>query len=229
MKFRRYPDFPEYILLDLVDPNNVTFKRGVGEEFLLHREFEVWNQYFVSPSYAPPEGKDILLFHTCTWSKPYDFSFIGESIRKVTDKYPRVHRVILSNAGVIPYEYQMNPTFCCYDWKPTEVQRRDKAEILKLQQRYRQVTLQRIKEFLYAHGSKYKSIGLLGLPIKQGGIQSVYRIACELRIPFFHAPTVDTFRSRKHDFEKLCDPGVFFTFPEVLEDLNNALGTACGE
>lgn len=223
MNRRTYPGYPEYILLDLVPPDQVRYKRGVGDQFLFNEEFEIWQRYFCSSDYAPPPGKDILLFHVCTWAKPYDMSEIGTAIRSVTDRFPQVHRVITSNVGVVPCEYQMNSTFCAYDWKPDEEQRADRDYLVGLRSTYQQVLEERIRAFLLAQGHHYRAVGLLGFPVRGGIIERIYSICKELNKPFFSAPNVNLYRHHKETLAGLRDLGQFYTFPDVLDDLRSVL------
>jgi len=107
--FRFIPKFPEQIKEPL---------RGVGEEYLTHPHFEVWQDY-LQRWYRPPEDKDILLFLPCSYTKPYSRSTthrgIIETLKK-TDKYGRIHQVMLSNTGVIPREFENMYPFNAYDW-----------------------------------------------------------------------------------------------------------------
>lgn len=145
MKFKNNK-IENYAFLNLVK-EKIYFKRGVGRKYLQHPEFEKWHKYFIT-EYSPPKNKDVLFFHPCSWAKPYDFSFIIHKIKSILDRFSRIHRVIISNAGVIPCEYQLNETFCSYDWNPF-------LETKQIKELYFSVTKKRVKNYLKRHLDSY--------------------------------------------------------------------------
>ncbi|RJG26174.1 radical SAM protein [Paenibacillus thiaminolyticus] len=218
---RTYPGFPEYILLDLIGEGDTFFKRGAKPEFLYHPHFEQWHRYFCGPDYHPPAGKTIAFFQTCTWSKPYDFSYIGRKIRTVTDKYPNVHPIILSNAGVIPYEYQMNPTFCAYDWIVEEEAEREAER--SVAEQYQEVTLKRIRNYLTANRQVYDSVVHYCMPVTQSMSSHIQNICKELGLPYYLAVSADVYRAVRERLLQLRDVGQFYIFDEVLASLKQIL------
>jgi predicted RNA-binding protein len=58
---------------------------------------------------------------------------------------------MLSNAGVIPREFEDMYPFNSYDWGESE-------ETPQIKKRYIEVTGERIRNYLMAHGNRYKSV-----------------------------------------------------------------------
>jgi hypothetical protein len=134
--FRFTPQFPP----ELKKPLN-----GVGEEYLTHPYFEVWQDYLLR-WYQPPEGKN-LLFLPCSRKKPYSESDTHRNIIAVLNKTNTrglFHEVMLSNAGVIPREFEDKYPFNDYDWD-------ERLETEEVKKRYIEVTEQRIMNYLKAH------------------------------------------------------------------------------
>ncbi|TCP66513.1 DUF5591 domain-containing protein [Baia soyae] len=221
MSEQTYPGYSEYILKEIVPSDKVVYKRGANREYIHHEEFAAWHQYFCSESYQPPVGKKIALLHTCTWGKPYDQSYIGHKIKGITDQFPLVHRIVLSNAGIIPYEYQLNPTFCAYDWKFDYTQ--DEQEQQEIIAEYRKVLTQRLQNYLTAHKDTYQAVILLGIPSLNMMSPQYKEICNQLGMPFMVAPRAATYRNLKEEILQLQDIGEFFTNPAVLEDLKMLL------
>ncbi|WP_191567436.1 DUF5591 domain-containing protein [Metabacillus idriensis] len=214
---RGYPNFNEYILIDLIKHNTV-FKRGASLGHIHHDEFNIWQDYFCSDQYNKPAGKKIAFLQVCSWSKPYDFSYIGKKIRSVTDKYELVHPIILSNAGVIPYEYQMNPTFCSYDW----IEKENEENLEELRSEFREVLLERIERYLSSN--KYDVVVQYGIPSKEHSMAPLIKeISNKLGMRYHSTPDVDTYREVKSKLVELRDPGEFFCLDEVLISLDKSL------
>lgn len=142
--FRFVPKFPKDLKENLW---------GVGEKYMTHPHFEVWQDYLLR-WYVPPTEKDILLFLPCTYKKPYSSSEthkrIGERLRRLKD-YGRIHQVMISNAGVVPREFESSYPFDSYDWN-------EKDETGEIRKRFIQVTAERIKKYLNAHRTNYEMI-----------------------------------------------------------------------
>jgi len=132
-------------------PQNMQKKlRGVGEEYLTHPFFEVWQDYILR-FYNPPDKKKILLFLPCSYKKPYSESRTHRAIInsiKETGNREIIHEVMISNAGIIPREFEDQYPFNAYDWE-------EKDETQEIKERYIQVTKERIIDYLKAHGKKY--------------------------------------------------------------------------
>jgi hypothetical protein len=118
---------------------------GVGEEYLTHPHFEVWQDYLIR-WYERPKEKDTVIFLPCSHKKPYSESETHKGIiAKLAELQlrDRVHEVMLSNAGVIPREFENMYPFNAYDWD-------ESLETEEIKARYIQVTARRIKKYLSA-------------------------------------------------------------------------------
>lgn len=216
-KLTNYPNFEEYKLLDLLNGQDILFKRGASTSMLKNTEYEAWQNFFISDDYSVPDGKNIAFLQPCTWSKPYDFSEIGAKFRKIVAPYENVHRVILSSSGVIPYEYQLNSIFCAYDWNILFESDEEHRRVLRNE--YQLVTTKRIKQYLCSH--HYDAVIHIGLPIKQSLAPAVKQICDKEKIPYYRAPLASTYSSLKDELLALRDSGDFFTLPKVTEDISN--------
>ncbi|MCK5140026.1 MAG: DUF5591 domain-containing protein [Thermodesulfovibrionia bacterium] len=137
---------------------------GVGEEFLTHPHFEVWQDYLVR-WYSPGErtrrtdgknDRDILLFLPCAYKKPYSESRTHRQIIESIGRLPfsisgRIHHVMISNAGIVPREFEDMYPFNSYDWD-------EKLETVEIKDRYTQVTAERIRRYMDAHRDSYNRI-----------------------------------------------------------------------
>jgi len=126
---------------------------GVGEEYLTHPYFDVWQDY-LNRWYAPPESKRIALFLPCSYTKPYSESETHRRIIEALNKAnarSKVHEVMLSNPGVIPREFENYYPFDSYDWD-------EKLETPEIKERYTKVTADRIQNYLRAHASYYDKV-----------------------------------------------------------------------
>jgi hypothetical protein len=195
--FRFTPKFPKEARADL---------RGVGEEYLTHPHFEVWQDY-LQRWYMPPEEKDILLFLPCSKTKPYSSSMthrgIIETIRK-TDKYARIHQVMLSNTGVVPREFEDVYPFNAYDWD-------EKLETEEIKRRYVEVTESRIRRYLTVHKDNYNTV-LCFMKHSSESYQALTKACSELGIEC-------TNLLGKGTYDSLKDDGRPLQRAEALEDL----------
>jgi archaeosine synthase alpha-subunit len=140
--FHFIPSFPEDKMDDL---------SGVGEWYLTHPHFEVWQDYILR-WYEPSPGRT-LLFLPCAKRKPYRESKTHKAIIERLKGAGRMnfHEVMISNAGVIPRELESKYPFAHYDWD-------ESLETPEIKKRYVQVTCERIKKYLKAHKGKYQLI-----------------------------------------------------------------------
>jgi hypothetical protein len=186
--FRFLPKFPDQARESL---------KGVGEAFLTHPHFEVW-QDFLQRWYRPPEEKDILLFLPCSYTKPYSHSAthrgIIDTLRK-TDKYARIHQVMLSNTGVIPREYEDMYPFNAYDWD-------EKLETEEIKKRYIEVTKRRIKKYLNSHPDNYKTIACF-LKYSSESYQALDAACKELGVQCTNLLSKETYEKIKNDGKPL--------------------------
>ncbi|OYT54145.1 MAG: hypothetical protein B6U72_03685 [Candidatus Altiarchaeales archaeon ex4484_2] len=139
--FRFVPLFPRELRENL---------SGVGERYLTHPHFEVWQDYILR-WYRPPSGKKTLLFLPCSYTKPYSRSRTHRGIINVLIDYKGIHEVMLSNAGVVPREFEDYYPFNSYDWDESK-------ETGEIKERYIGVTKERIIRYLQTHGGHYRRV-----------------------------------------------------------------------
>ncbi len=135
--------------------NKWLYLRGVGKSYLERNEFDKWFRYFTT-EYSPPPNKEFVLFIPCAWGKPYSQSYIHYFIIKELQKikeYDRIHQVIISNAGIIPREFEGEWPFMSYDWNPLQ-------ETKKIKEMYLNTAKRRVLRYLKKHQNKYKHIFL---------------------------------------------------------------------
>lgn len=184
--------------------------KGATEKQLLHPHFEVWQDYFAR-FYEPPAGKDILLFVPCAFRKPYRFSQLHKAIFGVLEKlkiYPRLHVVVISSPGVIPYEFSDHYPFNRYDWPEWE-------ETPAIKKKYTEVTQERIENYLRAHGKHYKKLLCFFKPSAESYVALVS--ACKkMKIELVDCLNEKTYESIKGQKNPL-------TTKEALADLKKSI------
>jgi len=130
-------EFPEFKNKDYIGLN------GTSEEQISHPHFELCQNWFIN-EYKPPQNK-IALFIPCAAIKPYYNSPIHKIINNVITIYKdKIHKIVISNAGVIPYEFSDKYPFDSYDWNPLS-----ESELIK--ERYYELTKKRIHSYLNIH------------------------------------------------------------------------------
>ncbi len=199
--FRFIPKFPEQLKERL---------NGVGEAFLTHPHFEVWQDY-LQRWYTPPEEKDILLFLPCSYQKPYSHSKTHQGIietAKKTGKYQRIHQVMISNTGLVPRKYEDCYPFNAYDWD-------ESLETEEIKKRYIEVTKTRIKRYLTCHRNKYRTI-ICFLKYSSESYQALEAACRELGIPMINLLSKET-------YEKIRKEGKPLQTDAALSDLYNNL------
>ena len=127
------------------ESNDIFGLNGVGEEQLLHPHFERWHEWIIN-QYEPLLNK-IAVFIPCAAIKPYYNSPIHKAFNPIIDRFP-THKIVISNAGIIPYEFADCYPFSCYDWNPA-------YETDEIKERYIEVTFHRLNNYLKAHGTAY--------------------------------------------------------------------------
>jgi archaeosine synthase len=195
------PRFPDYMRKPL---------KGVGEEYLTHPYFEAWHDYIIR-FYQPPDVKRILLFLPCSFKKPYSESATHKSIIDALEESglrEGIHEVMISNAGVIPREFEGEYPFNAYDWD-------ERLETPEIKERYIQVTSERIVNYLRAHGKNYDRTACY-LNRKSESYKAVVK-ACEVlavECPNLLTPETDG---------KLGDRTSSLRKPEALRDFREGL------
>jgi hypothetical protein len=212
---RPYPGFPEYTLLDLSggDPNG--YRRGASRENLDMPEAAVWER-FILDHYTPPSQARLLVLHQCSWAKPYDMSATLQPVVEVCADYPFVHRLVVSNVGLVPAELQLNPLFCAYDWISL-----DGPEPRVLTEAFHRVLSERLTRYLGVHGHRYA--GILALASRNAGSKLHQIAACAraVELPLFVVPDAAAWAaSGTYEYR---DPGDRIRHPAVLRSLRDTL------
>ncbi|MBB1501866.1 adenosylmethionine decarboxylase [Propioniciclava sp. MC1683] len=223
-KMTRYHRFEQYLLRPTPGGHFAppVFRRGIGREFMMEPEALAWQEFFCSAEYQPPSGQDILLLHPCTWAKPYDMSAFITLLRGVTDKHPRVHRAIISNVGVVPFEYQMNPFFCSYDYSPVgKLESVDESEGSATI--FAKLASDRIRRYLEAHTGDYSAVVLLGHPLVSSLRTQVQEIARSTGLSGFAVPTPDAYLVSQSEAEGNADVDAPLFMPTTLAQLDRRL------
>jgi archaeosine synthase len=195
------PKFPKEVMEGL---------RGVGENYLTHPHFEVWQDYLVR-WFRPFEDKDVLLFLPCSFKKPYSQSDTHRNIINVLKKSPRymqIHQVMLSNTGLVPREFENHYPFNAYDWD-------EKLETEEIKKRYVEVTARRIKKYLEAHGKQYKTVCCF-MKYSSESYQALEKACRELNVPF-------TNLLRKETYEEIRKEGKPLQTVKALCDLEEGI------
>lgn len=133
----------------LFDKKDYLGINGVGISQMEHPHFQEWFIYIIN-EYKPPKDK-IGLFIPCSAIKPYFNSPIHKIINKTIEQHDnRIHKIVISNAGIIPYEFSEYYPFDSYDWNPMH-------ETDEIKNKYIETTVNRLTTFFNAHSSKYIS------------------------------------------------------------------------
>ncbi|MEM4221967.1 MAG: DUF5591 domain-containing protein [archaeon] len=146
-------DFENYVFIPKIPQEKQEKIVGASIKNLEHPYYNIWQDYF-QRFYNPPKEKDILLFLPCAYKKPYRESETHKKIRETLKKvpcFPRIHRVVVSNPGVIPFEFSDYYPFNNYDWPEWE-------ETLEIKKAYIETTKERVKKYLEKHSKHYKKM-----------------------------------------------------------------------
>jgi len=142
------PQFPTYLKKEYKEKI-----RGAKIENLINRVYEIWEEYFLY-FYKPKKEKDLLFLLPCAAKKPYFLSKTHRLIKRTISGlqiFKRMHWVVVSNPGIIPYEFVSHWPFKNYDWPEWE-------ENKEIQELYYKISKERVKRFLKIHNKNYKKI-----------------------------------------------------------------------
>ncbi|MFQ6051205.1 MAG: DUF5591 domain-containing protein [Candidatus Hydrothermarchaeota archaeon] len=201
-----------------IEQRGKVFIRGVGEEVFSHPAFEEWHEFFIK-EYKPPARK-ILLFHNCTWGKPYHEAWIfremEKSVYEVLDPN-EVHFVVLSSAGVIPREYWDYWPFCSYDSDPWQFTPEDRKAFIRINSK-------RVENYLSKHSESYKCM-VAYFPLGDCARESV-RIGLErsrCKLPFYEVPDIHPFEDRRDEdyYACLASEEALLQLKNILRKLND--------
>jgi len=152
------------------------FLRGIGGDYLDNKYFNKWQEYLVT-EYVPPKKHRICLFIPCAWGKPYSQSYIHYFINKTlsqTKYYDKIHQIIVSNAGVVPREWENFYPFAAYDWDPT-------LEWEEIKIDYAKILFLRLKKFIEKHEENYTHFACYLRP-DSDNMKAVNKIISDMKI-----------------------------------------------
>ena len=101
----------------------------------------------------------------------------------------RIHEIMLSNAGVIPREFENSYPFNAYDWN-------ESLETPEIKERYIEVTRARRENYLSAHKESYKKI-LCYLKYDSESYKALHLACKRLGIPLSNLLTEETNKKLK--------------------------------
>jgi predicted RNA-binding protein len=193
-------EYPKFQNRDYIGLNGTTIDQ------LTHPHFNKWHDWFIEE--YKPEKKDIALFLPCAAIKPYYNSPIHKEINNILKKHEKyIHKIVISNAGIIPYEFSVKYPFNSYDWNPL-------AESEDIQSKYFKITKDRILRFLKRH--KYKNY-ISYLRNNSISYKSLDEACEQLNIDLVTSSLNETISSNK-------DTDLVLTYPENLKKLDIMLG-----
>jgi len=218
LNIRSYTGFDEYVLLDLPGGEPSRYYRGASHEYLDIPEAVVWNR-FISENYRPDVSKKVLLLHQCSWAKPYDMSHVLAPLVRMCDAFSFVHRMVVSNVGVIPAELQMNSLFCSYDWVPLMG-----AESQDVTREFHQRFKEHLGRYLASNHKDYWAIVAVANRSKGSKSYIIQECAEQYGLPFFVAPDVKaweavTKESYRDIGERVSHPLVIASVKAVLQNI----------
>jgi hypothetical protein len=201
--FRFTPHFPADMRRPL---------RGVGEEYLTHPYFEVWQDYLVR-WYEPPREKMPLML-PCSHAKPYSESETHHRVISILDKTGtrmRFHEMMISNPGVIPREFEDRYPFNNYDWD-------ERFETEEIKKRYIEVTEQRIEKYLNAHKEYIKRAYCYLKPDSESYI-ALEKACAKAGFTLVNLLSIDAYKKAKKDPKPLQNPDALKSLEEGLRCL----------
>ncbi len=144
-------EFETFKFVPNIPPEKRVYLKGVGKEFVDHPWYNIWQDWFAR-IYEPPAGRDIALFVPCSYTKPYSRSKTHKLIDKAiksSGKEKRVHKLVISSPGIIPFEFNDHYPFNAYDWD-------EKLETPEIMKFYIEKNAERIENYLRNHKDHYK-------------------------------------------------------------------------
>jgi predicted RNA-binding protein len=213
-----YPKYPEYKLISGIYNGKTYYKRGCDNLMFDHPEYKAWRKYILT-HYKVPNEKKILVLHHCSWSKPYDFSYIIKPIKDVCDQYSIVHRAIISNVGIIPYELQMNSVFCSYDFNPILINKEQRDRLINAN--FGEHVKKNLYDYLFAHNNSYEHIVIYYPPIKTPYLEMLLSVCMDSGIKTLIAPLKSDFIDFKN--KEYFNREEVFTEPMLLKSLDKVI------
>ncbi len=187
-------EFETFKFIPNIPPEKRVYLKGVGRKFVNHPWYNIWQDWF-SRIYEPPRGRDIALFVPCSYTKPYSRSrthrLIDKAI-KASGKEKRVHKLVISSPGIIPFEFNNYYPFNAYDWD-------EKLETPEIMRVYIDVNRRRIEDYLKHHANHYKHF-LAYFRLEAESLEALRQACKDLGVKLELAYNPDTYR-------KLVDAG----------------------
>ena len=198
----------------LFDKNDYIGINGVGIKQLTHQHFEEWFKYIVT-EYKPPKPPRVCLFIPCSAIKPYYGSPIHKIINKAIAQYEdSIHKIVISNAGIIPYEFSNYYPFNSYDWNP-------KLETEEIKKIYIEITVNRLISFINKHSTKY--VGFISYFRPDAEDLIALKIASEVTgTNIIHIDA--NIKDCDKELSNTSDPDLVLTIDHNLDKLKNTIG-----
>lgn len=205
-----YTNIPTFNYEDIVGIN------GVGIRQLTHPHFEEWFKYIVT-AYEPPKPPRICLFVPCSAIKPYYNSPMHKVINRSISQYEDdIRKIVISNAGIIPYEFSNFYPFNSYDWNP-------KLETEEIKKIYIEITVNRLIAFFNKHSTKYICFISYFRPDAEDLI--ALKIASETtRTSIIHIDV--NIKDYGNELSDTSDPDLVLTVDHNLDKLKNTIKNA---
>jgi archaeosine synthase len=210
------PKFPEQIIKEYKEK----YLKGAKIENLKNRVYEMWEEFLLN-FYEPPKEKDILFLIPCAARKPYFLSKTHKLLKKTVggfQLYKKMHWVVVSNPGVIPYEFITKFPFKDYDWPEWE-------ETREIQEEYFKTTKERVKNYLKKHGGYYKLIISFFKPdsLTAKAIEEAIK-ELSLEKKYIKTPDIEIYEEVKKEVKKpLFDKRILNSLKEKLKEIQKDL------
>ena len=163
-------------MVSYLEKKQLIFLKGVGKEYTDNPIFNSAHKKIID-DYKPSVSGKIGLLTVCSWGKPYRQSYIHYFMLRSLIKaklFDKLQLIIVTNAGVVPYELSDNYPYFAYDWDPLL----ETPEIKKI---YIEVLTERLREFLQVK-KKYYSSFVCYLRHQSESYQAIQNIEQELKI-----------------------------------------------
>lgn len=202
-------------------PEQLFFFKGVGKEYTDNEVFNRAHQRILETYH--PKDKKIGMFTICSWGKPYRQSYVHYFILKTlmkADFFSKLDLIVVTNAGVIPYELTDSYPYFGYDWDPN-------LETPAIKQVYKEVLERRLREFLQSK-QRYYSKFCCYLRHKSESYEVIRRIEerSGLSIPNFAIPEREI---KPKEYEEISlnfydDHDIYLIVNRNLANLTKKLG-----
>jgi len=169
-------DFDNFAFVPKFHRDKEKWIKGATIKNLLHPYFEVWQDY-LARFFEPPKENDIAFFTMCSFKKPYRKSTFFKNLLvtlKEIKNSDKLHILVVSTPGVVPFELSYRYPFDKYDWPEWE-------ETPKVKKKYLEVTEKRVYNYLKSHSKHYKKFYCYLKPDSES-YQAVHNACKKLKI-----------------------------------------------